>query len=450
MIKISKFIPAGSAVLAGTTLASYALGLLRDRVFAQTFGASRALDAYNAAFLLPDLLFNILIASGIAAAFVPIFTELFYADRQRSYEYANSVILAAIMTMALSAIVLAIFAQPISSIVAPGFNSEDRLLVAKILRLLAISPILFGISNTLGAMLIAKKRFFFYGLSPVMYNIGIIGGAVFLSPQFGINGVAIGTIIGASLHLAMRIWDAVTAGFRFQLKLQFKTLEFKKTIRLMIPKMFGHPVELAMFWGFTVIASGLATGSVAIMSFARNFMSVPVSIIGITFSTTAFPIMAKAITDRSQNDFRKTLKNSFWLILGGSTLAAVVTFVIKEPLIRLVLGGGSFDDEAIKRTALTLGMFTLAIPAESLVHLLARAFYATKNTVIPVIMSIIGLVIAIGGGYILAPKLDILAIPLSFAIASLAEVIFLLVLLPYRLKKLPSSSLVDSELDPHS
>ena len=449
MLSIKKLIPAGSAVLAGTTIASYALGLLRDRVFAQTFGASRALDAYNAAFLLPDLLFNFLIASGIAAAFVPIFTDLFHKDRQKAYDYTNSAISGATGIMILSAIIIFVFAGSISTLVAPGFPTEDLLLVARLIRILALSPILFGISNTLGAMLIAKRRFLFYGLSPILYNLGIIGGAIFLSPKFGITGVAMGTVLGAFFHMLTRFIDAYLSGFRFRLNFNFKTSEFKKTIKLMLPKMFGHPVELAMFWGFTVIASGLASGSVAIMSFARNFQSVPVSIIGITFATTAFPIMAKAISENSQEDFKKTLKNSFWIILAGSTLAAIITFFIREPLIRIVLGGGAFGEEAILRTSAMLGVFTLAMPTESLRHLLARAFYATKNTMIPVVLNIIGLIIAIGGGYLLAPKLDILSIPIAFSIASLTELIFLIILLPHRLRKIREAPRIDIELDPH-
>lgn len=191
MSSLFKLIPSGSVVLAVTTLISYALGIIRDRMFAQTFGASRVLDAYNAAFLLPDLLFNILIASGITAAFVPIFTELFYSNRTKSYEYTNSIISWATVLMFISALGLIIFSGSISGLVAPGFNPEDRLLVSKIIRILALSPILFGISNTLGAMLVAKRRFLLYGLSPVFYNLGIIGGTFLLAPSFGIMGVAI-------------------------------------------------------------------------------------------------------------------------------------------------------------------------------------------------------------------------------------------------------------------
>lgn len=429
-------IPAGSLVLGVTTLASYILGLFRDRFFAQTFGASRALDAYNAAFLLPDLLFNILIASGIAAAFVPIFTELFYSKKEESDEYTNSVIIGATAIMLFSALLIFIFSDKLSYLVAPQFDLSDRLLVSKILKVLALSPIFFGISNTLGAMLIAKRRFLFYGLSPIFYNLGIILGTIFLSSKMGIMGAAVGTVIGAMLHMTMRVIDSYISGFRFRPSLNFKTDEFKKTIKLMIPKMFGHPVELAMFWGFTMIASGLTVGSVAIMNFARNFQSVPVSLIGITFSTTAFPLMAKAISDGSKDEFNKVLRNSFWLILGGSIAAATIIFIIREPLIRIVLGGGAFDEIAIKRTALTLGMFTLVMPTESLIHLLARAFYATKNTIIPVAMSVSGLIIAIATAYLLVPRLDILAIPLAFFIASMIEVIILIILIPRRIKSI--------------
>lgn len=438
MSSLFKLIPSGSIVLAVTTLISYALGIIRDRMFAQTFGASRVLDAYNAAFLLPDLLFNILIASGITAAFVPIFTELFYSNRTKSYEYTNSIISWATVLMFISALGLIIFSGSISGLVAPGFNPEDQLLVSKIIRILALSPILFGISNTLGAMLVAKRRFLLYGLSPVFYNLGIIGGTFFLAPSFGIMGVAMGTLAGAFLHLLIRIADSFLSGFRFKLNFYFKTVEFKKTIKLMIPKMFGHPVELAMFWGFTVFASTLQTGSVAVMNFARNFQSVPVSLIGVAFSTAAFPLMVKAIANHSPEEFQRILKNSFWLILGGSTLAAIIIFLLREPLVRIVLGGGAFDKEAIERTALTLGVFTLAMPTESLIHLLARAFYATKNTITPVVMSILGFVIAIGGGYVFLPYLDILAIPFSFFAASLAELIILMILLPKRISQLPN------------
>lgn len=436
MNKFLRFLPAGSIVLALTTLASYAAGLFRDRMFAQSFGATRSLDAYNAAFLFPDLLFNIFIASGIAAAFVPIISPLLKSDRKRAEEYLGTVITGAMGAMALSAIVIILFAGPISVLVAPGFAPEDQLLVAKLLRYLALSPLIFSASNALGALLIVERRFLYYGLSPVLYNLGIIFGTLFLSARFGIMGAVYGTLIGALLHLSVRVFDVLRCGFTLQWSFYPLRPEFKQTLSLMLPKMFGHPVELATFWAFTIIASHLEPGSVAILNFARNFESVPVSLIGITIATTTFPLLARAVADHTMASFQRTLKISFWLILGGSTLAAVVIFLIREPLIRIILGGGAFDQESVERIALVLGVFALAMPTESLVHLLARAFYATKNTLIPVVLSIIGLVIAIAGAVYLTPRFGIVALPFSFFLASLAELVLLLLLLPRRLRQM--------------
>src|SRR4030042_1390852 len=382
MKRIFKFIPKGSVVLATMTFASYLLGLARDHFFAQTVGATRALDADNPAFLFPDLLFNILIASGIAAAFVPILSGLLLSEKAKAEEYVNSIITSATGTMFLIAIFIIVFAEPFSALVAPGFSLEDRLLVVKILRVLALSPIFFAASNAIGAMLITKRRFLFYGLSPVVYNLGIILGTLFLAPRYGIMGVAIGTLCGAILHLLVRAADAWRDRFRFKAAFFFKTPEFQKTIRLMIPKMFGHPIELATFWGFTAIASTLTAGSVAIIGFARNFQRVPLSLIGITIATTSFPLLAGAASVTAQDVFWKTLKRSSLLILAGSVLAAVIIYIIREPLIGIFLGGGAFQSADVKKTAAVLGMFCLSIPTEALVHLFARAFYATKNTTI--------------------------------------------------------------------
>lgn len=354
MKRVLKHIPKGSVVLAITTFASYLLGLARDHFFAQTFGATRALDAYNAAFLFPDLMFNILIASGIAAAFVPILTGLLQKGKAKADEYINSIITSATGTMLLMAVIIIALAEPISAFVAPGFDPQDRLLVVKIIRVLALSPIFFAASNAIGAMLVTKRRFLFYGLSPVLYNLGIIGGTLFLVPYFGIMGVAFGTLCGALLHLLARAADAWREGFRFKPTFSVRTPEFRKTIRLMIPKMFGHPIELATFWGFTAIASTLVPGSIAVISFARNFQSVPVSLIGITIATTSFPILAGAVSNREKDKFWTTLKRSFLIIGTLSLFAAILIYFIREPLIRILLGGGEFQSDDIQRTAAAL------------------------------------------------------------------------------------------------
>lgn len=423
---ISRFVPRGSSVLAMTTLGSYILGLLRDRIFAHTFGASVALDSYNAAFLIPDFLFNLLVASGIAAAVVPLFTQLKQRNRQQADAYINATIAAATAGMVCTGIAVMIAAPWVSHLVAPGLDATGQALVVRLMRVLAMSPILFGASNALGAMLVAQKRFLWYGVSPMVYNLGIIGGTLILAPTFGIVGVAYGTVIGAGLHLLARLGDAIASGWHWQAIRPLPMPELKRTLRLMIPKMFGHPIELVTFWVFTAIASLLTPGSVAVLNFARNFQSVPVSLLGIAMATAVFPALAEAAL-ASLEQLRRLLWRTALAMGVASIAAALAVFVIRRPLVALLLGGGAFDASAVAATAMTLGVFCLSIPTESLSHLLARAFYATQNTIIPVVFSVVSLIVAGGSAYVLSRQLGIIGLPLGFFLGSSVKTVGLVV-----------------------
>lgn len=420
-IAIGRFIPRGSVVLWITTLGSYVLGLLRDRVLAHAFGASSHLDSYYAAFLVPDFIFNVLVASGIAAAAVPLFTQLYKKSHAHAYEYMNSLLSAAVGTMVLVGVVLFIFAPQLSSLVAPGLDAHAHALVAQMMRVLAVSSILFAASNAFGAMLVSKKRFLFYGISPMLYNLGIVAGAVVLVPKFGIIGVAYGTVFGAFLHMMVRYVDALYSGWRFKMAfIWWHTAEMKQTLRLMVPKMVGHPVDLVTFWMFTSFASLLGAGSITALNLARNFQSVPVSLIGIAMSTAVFPALAEARL-KSVQDLRALLNRTAGVILLLSCVAALIMYAVRYQVIALLLGGGSFDSDAIALTALTLGMFCLSIPTESLSHLFARAFYATENTVIPVVFSVVSLIVAGSVAYMLMGSIGIIALPLGFFLGSLVK-----------------------------
>lgn len=431
---IIRFIPRGSAVLAATTLGSYVLGLLRDRTFAHTFGAGTALDSYNAAFLIPDFAFNFLVASGIAAAVVPLFTAVNRTNQHQAQVYLNSMMTLAITIMATSGVIVFAAAPSLSHVVAPGITGDDQVLITRLMRILAISPVLFAASNALGAMLVAQQRFFWYGVSPIMYNIGIIGGTLVLFPRFGIMGVAYGTVIGALLHLVVRVADALWSGWRPYPFIQFPVPQLESTLRLMGPKMIGHPVEMLTFWIFTSIASLLAAGSITALNFARNFQSVPVSVLGITMATAVFPLLAQAALD-SPEKLRAVLRRAAISIGVASTLAAVTMFIIARPLVAILLGGGKFNEPAIDLTAIVLSVFCLSIPTESLSHVYARAFYATKNTAIPVALSVVSLLVAGSSAYVFSKSLGIIGLPLGFFLGSAAKTIGLFVLFNHRLTR---------------
>lgn len=431
---VARFVPRGSVVLAITTLGSYVLGLLRDRIFAQSFGASTALDSYNAAFLIPDFAFNLLVASGIAAAVVPIFTRLNQRDQRAAHVYVNSIMTTAVAVMFVTGLVIMVAAPVLSRLIAPGVTAEQQVIVVRLMRIVAFSPILFAASNALGAMLVAQKRFLFYGLSPLLYNVGIIFGAVWLVPYFGIAGVAYGTLLGAGLHLVVRLLDGLRSGWSPYPFLRLPVPELKPTLRLMLPKMVGHPVELVTFGVFTSLASLLSVGSITVLNFARNFQSVPVSVIGIAMATAVFPALAE-VSLKSTGAVRQLLRQTSISIFGASAAAALLMFVIRRPLIHFLLGGGAFTDEAVGRTALVLGVFCLSIPTESLSHLFARAFYATANTAIPVVFSVLSLLVSAGSAYLLSQSLGIVGLPLGFFLGSLVKTVGLYIAFEYRLSR---------------
>lgn len=429
-----KFIPTGAAILTITSFLSYALGLWRDRIFAQTFGAGAELDAYNASFIIPDLLLNIFVAGALAAGFIPVFSGLIAKNKKpEARELASSVMNSSVLLMFLGGTIILILAPLLTRIVAPGFSEENRATLGNLMRVMSLSPIIFALSNSLGGMLVSYKKFLFYGLSPALYNLGIIAGTFFLVPIFGIYGAALGTIGGALMHLAIRLAGMRGSDFRYFKKIKI-TPDFKTVIRLMIPKMFGHPVELVTFWGFTAIASTLGSGSVTVLNFARNFQSVPVSLFGIAFATAIFPVLAELAAQENFAEYKKQFFKTLKAILFFTGASAVFIFLAKTLVIKIFLGGGEFNEQDILLTASTLGVFTLAIPTESISHLLARSFYALKNTVIPVAASIASLGIAVLLGYLLSNHIGILALPLGFFAGSLFKIIVLFVLLHRRVK----------------
>jgi len=429
-----KAIPGGAAILTVTSFASYAMGLFRDRLFARSFGAGPELDAYNASFIIPDLLLNIFVAGALAAAFIPVFSSLIgEKNKKQAHELANSVINSALLIMIFSGIAVFVLAPALSHVVAPGFSDASRSTLVNLMRLMVVSPIIFAISNSLGGMLVGYRRFLFYGLSPILYNLGIIIGTFFLAEKIGIYGVALGTIAGAILHLAIRVLGMKGVDFRYVKKISF-TGDFKTVIRLMIPKMFGHPVELVTFWGFTAIASTLGPGNITVLNFARNFQSVPVSLFGIAFATAILPALSQLAAKKDFKEYKVQFFRALKGILALTIFSALFIFFTKVFIIRLFLGGGAFSEPDILLTASVLGIFTLSIPLESTNHLLARSFYALKNTVIPVTVSILALGIAVSFGYVLAGYIGILALPLAFSIGSLFKMTTLFILLHLRIK----------------
>lgn len=425
----------GASILTITTFGSYVLGLVRDRILAQTFGASRTLDIYNAAFHIPDLILNIFVAGALSAAFIPIFSGLLAKGQHSEADrFASTTLQAAGVTVIVVGLACFLLMPWLAPLIAPGFTPEEQAILIRASRMLLVSPLLFAFSNGIGGMLISYKRYLPYGLSPMLYNLGIIGGALF-GAKYGVNGIIVGTLFGALLHLAVRLAGIARTAFRFRDGIDLADHHFIHMVKLMLPKMIGHPVEQVTFLLFTNIASLLAAGSITVVNFARNFQSVPVSLFGIAFSLAIFPMLCEAAAQKKSAHWRENFNKARRNILFFTLPSALGLLLLAKIPVALFLGGGNFTPADSEKTALVLAIFSLAIPTESLQHLYARGFYALKNTVIPVVVGIAGLLIAIFSARLLVPQLDILAIPLGFALGSFARLVLLVLLLPRMLRE---------------
>lgn len=446
--KIFKPIQIGSAtaLLAVTSFLSYAIGLLRDKIIAFKFGASAATDAYSASFIIPDMLFNLFIAGALVAAFLPVFSEHLTKDKKKAQEIANTVLTGGVILISSLAILAFIFMPQIVPFLFGNSDIELQESIIKMTRLMLPSAILFAISNTLGNILMSYKHFIAYSLSPILYNLGIILGITFLSDSMGIYSAATGVLIGASLHAAIRIIDITTTEYNYKPQLKIKDPAFKKIIKLMLPKTASLIAWQINLYIFTAVGLRILEGSVAAFNFARNIQSFAVSLFGIAFATAVFPYLTTTFSEENYIEYTGHIQKTIQRILFFTIPATVGVMVLAEPLVNLILGGGAFNENSAQITALILFYFGLSIPFESLVHILARAFYARQNTLTPMIINISTMVVIALITLFVAPIYGVQWFSIGFSIGFAFQVVLLSFILRKKLEQFNIKSLSKSVL----
>jgi len=434
---LARFLPQGAILLAVLTFGAYLAGLVRDRIFARTYGAGAELDAYNAAFVLPELLLDVLVAAGLTAPFVPVFTTLRRDAPGDAAPFAQTVLTLAVGVMAIGSVFLFFLAPATVAVIAPGFDAPTQALYLDLFRLMLVTPILFAASITLGEILVSERRFLFYALAPILYNVGIVAGTVLLHDRIGIYAAAVGAILGAALHLGIRVVGMTRSSVRIRPRLRLRLPALHEFLRLMIPKMIAHPIEPITFLFFTNVASTLAAGSVTALSFARNFQSVPVALVGVAISLAAFPSLSSVWASGDRAAFGRLVRTNL-LTIGSLTIVAAIGLAIVGPIaIEVLLGGGEFDADDVALTASVLAAFAIAVPFDALGHLTARGLYATHNTVLPVLASVTGFAVTVVVTLALVDTAGVVAIPLGFAAGTATRTILQGIALAWRIRRAP-------------
>jgi putative peptidoglycan lipid II flippase len=412
-----------------------AAGLFRNAIIAATFGIGASLDAYYAAFKLPDLLFTIVAGGALATAFIPVFADYASTGNRRSaWRLTAAVTNWVALIVALLAILAALIAPLlVRTVIAPGFSPEQQAETASVMRLVLVSTVVFGISAVLGSALNGFKHFLLPALAPVVYPLAVAAGALLLAPTMGVRGLAIGAVVGSVLHLLIKVPALIKYGYRWWPVLRLGNGDVKRVALLMGPRVIDLGVFHFTMIAMTNLASRLGPGSVSSLEWGWDAMQLPETIIGTAFGLVAFPTLAELAAKGERDGLRRTLGESLRTVLALAIPAAAGLILLGRPLLAMLYQRGEFDQAATAAVYATLQMFALGLAAHASLELAARAYFAQKDTVTPLLLAIGSAVLNVALGLLLMRSMGAAGLALANSVAVTLEVLALLWFLRPRL-----------------
>ncbi len=389
-------------VLALFTLASQILAIVRDRILAHQFGAGYELDIYYAAFRIPDLLF--VVFSSLLSVYVLL--PFVSRAREKTGDGAGAQILAVMFSLFFTVYVILagaifIFAPVLIPKLFNGFTAAAYPDIIMLVRILLLQPLLLGISSLLGVVTQLQHRFVVYALSPLLYNVGIIIGVVAFYPLAGVAGLAYGVVLGAIGHLVVQLPLArhSTLAFGFTFKWSWRLI--RQITAVAIPRAMTLSLNQIIFLIFVSVASFMAVGSISVLQFSYNLQSVPLAIIGMSYSVAAFPTLTEMIARKESAKFNEYLITAIRHIIFWSVPIIAMVIVLRAHIVRILLGSGSFDWDDTRLTAAALGLFVLSLTAQALLLLVTRALYAGGKTWVPFVVTFFGGFVSLSTTYFL-------------------------------------------------
>ncbi len=383
--------------------AAKVISLAQTFIIANVFGVGREWDAYVTANSIPELIFTLIAGGALAFAFIPIFAGfLAQGDDQKAWRTASHVINTLfLVTLAVSVIAFLVAPWLVANVVAPGFPPEQQAETVGLMRILLVSTLIFSVSGIVMGILQSHNNFLLPALAPILFDVGVLFGAAFLTGQFGVYGVAIGAVIGAALHLAIQVPGLLRVKAKWWAELGLTDPTMWRVFRLMLPSLGGLAVFSLNFLVMNSIASWMGAGAVSALSWGWRLMQIPETLIGTAMGTVIFPTLAALSGASNLSGKRDAMAGAIRFILITTIPSSIGLIVLGRPLISL-LERGAFDASASALVFSTLQFFTLGLVVQSVLEIAARAFYADKNTMIPFFASVVGSVINIAGAYLLS------------------------------------------------
>lgn len=418
-------------------LVNKVLAIGRQIVIARAFGTGSDYDAFVAAFRLPDILFMLIAGGALGTAFIPILSQRL-SDRPdrdpEGWRLTSSVLNSLLLATGAIAAVAAILALPlIQWLVAPGFDPELSRLTASLMQLTLISTVIFSVSSLLGAVLHTRQHFFLPALAPLVYNGGIIVGALYLVPVWGIYGLVWGAILGALGHLLIQVPALLRFNFRYQIWTDWSDPDLQHILRLMGPRVLNIVVIQVNFVVMFNLASRLGEGGVSALDYGWDLMQMPQTIIGSAIGIVLFPTLSELAARGDIPALRQTTAQALRIILALAVPAMVGLLVLGRPIIQLLFERGEFGPDSTAAVYRSLQFWALALIGHCALEVVNRVFYAQKDTITPLLSSVASMVINLGLALALYRPLGAGGLALSNAVAVTVEVLIMLVIAHRRL-----------------
>ena len=442
-----------ATILAGSTLLSSLLGFFRDRLLNSAYMPSEngalagypvGLDAYTAAFMVPDFMFAVLVSGALSVTFIPVFNERWVkGNKQSAWQISSSMInFMALITMAASVLII-IFADPLMKyLIAPGLSESGHALAVSMMQVIAVNPFIFAVAAVIASIQQAVGRFMFCALAPMLYNVGIIIGTVWFTGGVnlfgwqifdgGIMGVALGVVLGSFLQLIVSAVGLAGLGFDYNFKIYWRNKGFRKVLSLLPARSVDQGMDYVVSLVEVNLASRLVDGTVRAYQQALTLHMMPINLIGVAISNAAFPQLTEHLgegrNDLFQKDLRSLLRIIFWMALPVS----VVIFFTRGYVVHFIRNGGN------QLIAGILGCLVVAILFRTIYHMAARAFYARQDTKTPLYISIFSITLNIILAIVLSMVLKMGAYGLAWAQSTVAvlEVVVLLAVMNRQMPKL--------------
>jgi len=371
---------------------SLILGALRDRLLATNFGNSNGVssitDAYYAAFKFPDFMFVLLVSGALSVTLIPVFNQRYQSgNKKSSWELVNSLLNFLVIATLFASILTVIFADfIIKDILARGLDVNSQNDAVAMMRILAINPIIFSISNIFVSVQQAVGRFFFFALAPITYNLCIIFGILFLGEEYGIFGAVIGVVVGAFVQMLVSFMGMRGLGFSYEKKIFWNNQGFKEVLKLLPPRSVDQSMDFFMGIVETGIAGTLKNNAITMYTYANSLHLAPISLIGVAISTAAFPKMGERIDQGRSDLFKKEIRSVLQLVTWLALPVCAITLLGRGYFVRLQLGAGNATVSDI------LGLLVISIFFRVIFHVISRAFYANRDTKTPLFISTVAII----------------------------------------------------------